>query len=116
MAWLVFRFVKWVGVALFAAGVIGAFFPASMRDRQRAVYLLATPGLILSWTAGYGLARHTEVSLGAPWISASLLLSLGTLSLLARFVERDRVAAAPWALAATLGLVGTLALMVWRPA
>ncbi|MFT4625976.1 MAG: hypothetical protein ACI8PZ_004647 [Myxococcota bacterium] len=113
--WLLFRFVKTVGVALFAAGVAGAFLPADAVDRQRAVYALATPGLVLSWTAGFGLARWTDTPLGAPWISASLLLSLVVLAVLARSVEQARETSMPWALAAGLGFVGTLALMVWRP-
>lgn len=112
---LAFRLLKHVGSALFVAGVLGALLPERLVDRQRATYWVATPGLLLSWTAGYGLVRETGVSLGATWISVSMLLSLGVLQLAVWSVERDGRRSVWSGVLAAAGILAILALMVWRP-
>lgn len=75
-AWVVLRFAKFVGVALFASGVVGSLFARDAHDRRRSAHVLATLGLIVVWVAGYGLAKAKAVSIGELWIARSLLAGL----------------------------------------
>jgi peptidoglycan/LPS O-acetylase OafA/YrhL len=105
---------KLLSVLALAAGTWGGVAPSSHEDRQRAVYGLATPAFFFTWLFGYVMMKQGGYSMGAPWISASLLTSLGSLVALSWVVERDR----PAPLAATLAVLGlgaTVALMVIRP-
>jgi hypothetical protein len=113
--WLMLRLIKFVGVALLAAGTIGGLLPRDLEDRQRAVYALATPGLLLTWLAGYGLAKATSISLGSTWISSSMLLGLVGFQLLAWAVEREGRRKAWVAIATIAALSSVFALMVVRP-
>lgn len=113
--WMALRLAKWVGLMTFSAGVAGAVLPSSWEDRQRAVYQLATPGFVLTWMAGYGLMRSTSVSMGSPWISGTLLLSLVTLQAIVWGVERPDRRRGVVAVVALGGLLGSTALMVARP-
>ena len=74
---------------------------------------LAEIGGLESATLNLALAEG-GYSVGAPWISASLLTSLLSLVALTRAVEQDRPAPISSALA-LLGLAATVALMVFRP-
>lgn len=74
--WVLWRFVKFLGIGLLAMGVVGATLLPDPIQRQRATYALGTAGFLMTWTAGYGLAKLSGTSLGVPWISLSLLLSL----------------------------------------
>ena len=112
--WLVLRFAKLVGILAFGMGIGGALF-GDAAQRQRAAYWLATPGFLLTALAGFGLAKASGVSLGAPWISGSLLLSLVALDLTVRSVEPGRPRSLPRAVGIVTALVAVLALMVWRP-
>ena len=97
-----------------AAGTLGGVAPDTHADRQRAVYGLATPAFFFTWLFGYVMMKQGGYSMGAPWISASLLTSLLSLLALTRAVEQDR--SAPIASAfAVFGLAATVALMVFRP-
>ena len=97
-----------------AAGTWGGLTPNTHADRQRAVYGLATPAFFFTWLFGYAMMRQGGYTMGAPWISASLLTSLLSLLALTRAVEQDRPAPITSAVA-VLGLVATVALMVFRP-
>lgn len=113
--WLLLRFGKLIGVLAFAMGIAVALWGGTPRVRQRAAYGLATSGFLLTALAGFGLARATGASLGAPWISASLLLSLLTLDLTVRSVEPGRAPSGLRTAGILASLAITLALMVWRP-
>lgn len=102
------RLVKFVGVALFAGGVMLATSPRAQRERLVAAWGLLPLGFGFTWVAGYGLLKATGGSLGAPWVSASMLLSLMSLHLGllgARPPQRQawRGIAARAALGATIG-------------
>ena len=97
-----------------AAGTWGGVAPNTHADRQRAVYGLATPAFFFTWLFGYVMMKQGGYSMGAPWISASLLTSLLSLLALTRAVEQDRPAPIASAFA-VFGLAATVALMVFRP-
>ncbi|MCK6525195.1 hypothetical protein L6R49_27635, partial [Myxococcota bacterium] len=72
------------------------------------------PAFFFTWLFGYAMMKAGGYSMGAPWISASLLTSLGSLLALTRVVEQDRPAPLS-SVVAVLGLAATVALMVFRP-
>ena len=113
--WLVLRFAKFVGMLVFGMGIGGALLGGETAQRQRAAYWLATPGFLLTALAGFGLVKATGASLGAPWISGSLLLSLVALELTVRSVEPGRPRSLAHGLGIIVALVAVVALMVWRP-
>lgn len=113
--WLLLRFVKMAALALLGAGIAGAFLSRDLEERRRAVYALATPGLILTWLAGFGLARETQVSLGSTWISASILVGLGLFQLVVWAVEREGRRTRWVAALAIVALLGAVGLMVAKP-
>ncbi|MEM6291276.1 MAG: DUF3817 domain-containing protein [Myxococcota bacterium] len=107
--WVLWRFVKFVSVALLASGVFGSIFGATPATRRRAGQRIATVGLFGVWLAGYALAKKTGVSIGEPWISRSLLAGLLALAGACMAGASDRVP--PWA--AALGLGGLLSGFGW---
>ena len=113
--WLVLRFTKLVGILAFAMGIGGALLGSEGPQRQRAAYWLATPGFLLTALAGFGMVKATGASLGAPWISGSLVLSLVALELTVRSVEPGRPRSTAHMVGIVGALVAVLALMVWRP-
>lgn len=113
--WLVLRFAKFVGILAFGAGIGGALLGSEGAQRQRAAYWLATPGFLLTALAGFGLVKATGASLGAPWISGSLVLSLVALDLTVRSVEPGRPRTVMHGVGIALALAAVMALMVWRP-
>ena len=112
--WLTLRFAKYLGVLALAMGAAVGFAPGAETDRQRAVYWLATPGFLLTWIAGWGMAKHYAISLGSPWISISMLASLVAMHELIRDVEPGRARSKLRAGVVVLGLVVALAAMVYR--
>ena len=96
------------------SGTLGAFASSRQRDRQAAAYWIATPGFIGTWVAGYLMAETRLISLGSPWISASMLLSLASLALMVWSVEKERrgrLLVGAIALGALIASTGT---MVWK--
>jgi FtsH-binding integral membrane protein len=88
---LLLRLAKFVGVLAFAMGIAISLAPTTDDSiRRRAAYWLATPGFLLTWLAGYGLAKMYAISLGRPWITVSMLASLIALHELVRDVEPGR--------------------------
>ena len=114
-ALLLWRFLKFVGLLAVAGATAGAFLPERLHTRQRIVYLVATPGLALTWIAGYGLLKVMGWSMGAPWVGPSILLSVGWLYVLATAVERDERRTWRWFVYAAIPLLVVLALMTFRP-
>src|SRR4051812_4306227 len=47
---------KFIGVMLLAGGTVGSFVASEPSARKRAVHGLASPGLLLTWLAGYSLS------------------------------------------------------------
>lgn len=69
---LVFKF---IGVALYAGGMAASFLSSSFVERKRAVHRVASPGLLLTWIAGFCLAEILHIRWTAPWILGGLVLS-----------------------------------------
>lgn len=84
------RFLKWIAMFLLVSGTLGAFLGGRLEDRQRAAYWMATPGFVLTWIFGYHLAEKLGISLGSPWISLTMMSSLGALAVTVWSVERER--------------------------
>lgn len=84
------RLAKFVGVLAFAMGIALALAPGTATVRQRAAHWLATPGFVLTWVTGWGMGRLQLISLGAPWISISMVASLIALYETVRAVEPGR--------------------------
>lgn len=119
--WMGLRLLKWIGLALYGAGVIGALSGETPQARVKAVHRWATLGFIALWVSGWGLARLAGISTGSAWISASMLLSLLAMQLLVWATEQlsPELAKAPgrkWAARVALLLsLGATGLMVARP-
>jgi hypothetical protein len=111
-AYRVLLVLKLLGVLLFAGGLIAAALVADLADRRRAVHGVASPGLALTWLAGYGLALLTGVPLGELWVVGGLALSLVAQLALVHSVTRGGPRSARLAVAP---LVAVLVLMVFRP-
>ena len=108
------RILKWVSLCLLGAGHLGGWLSSTHKDRQRAVFWLATPGFGGVWLAGYGLARLQGISMGSPWISNSLLLSLAALQVLVFAVEKPQRRFRLWGGLAFVLLIGTVATMTLK--
>lgn len=105
---------KYVGVLAFAMGVALALAPGHARVRQRAAHWLATPGFVLTWIAGWGMAREAAIPLAQPWITISMAASLVALHEAIRAVEPGRESSRARASLALLALFVALAAMVVR--
>ena len=70
---------------------------------------------MLTALAGFGMVKATGVSMGAPWISGSLVSSLVALDLTIRSVEPGRTRSVVRELGIVVALAAVIALMVWRP-
>lgn len=112
--WMTLRLAKFLGVIAFAMGIALALGNGPARARQRAAYWIATPGFVVTWIAGWGMAKMYAISLGAPWISVSMVASLIALHEAVRAVEPGRERS-PWRVALTIiALVVAVASMVIR--
>jgi len=112
---LLFRFLKYTALLMLAAATAGAFLPEREATRQRAVYGLGTVGLALTWMAGFGQLRHGGFSMGAPWITGPVLLSIAWFHTLVWSVESPERRRPVWAAVASGLLLAALALMIVRP-
>ncbi|KIG18728.1 hypothetical protein DB30_07743 [Enhygromyxa salina] len=88
--WIALRLAKFVGVIAFAMGIAIVIAPGADKVRQRAAHWLATPGFVLTWVSGWGMARAHSISLGTPWVSISMVASLVALHETVRAVEPGR--------------------------
>ena len=75
-ALIAFRIIKLLAVAALAAGSLGAGFAAEQRDRLAAAFWVATPAFLVTWIAGFAMAKAGGHSLGAPWIALAMATSL----------------------------------------
>ena len=106
--------VKFVGVVLYGGGLIGALVATNSVERKRAVHAIASPGLVVTWTAGYFLTLQLNVALTEPWIVGGLSLSLvSQLALVFMATREQRTGMGAWLAAVTFFLV--LVLMIFRP-
>lgn len=120
--WLVLRLAKFVAVIAFAMGIAlalaatddPALRAANQRVRQRAAYWLATPGFIVTWIAGWGMAKQYAISLGKPWITISMVASLVALHETIRDVEPGRPRSKARTAVIVVALLLSLASMVIR--
>ena len=104
---------KFLGVALLAGGTIASFVAHAPAERRLAVHGVASPGLLLTWVAGYLLSLTLGVGLHELWTAGGLALSFAAQLALLGSVNRERSVAAVVAVSAPLFL--TLLLMVFRP-
>jgi hypothetical protein len=109
------RLAKLVGVLAFAMGIAVSLAPSTEDAvRRRAAYWLATPGFLVTWIAGWGMAKMYAISLGRPWISVSMLASLIALHEVIRDVEPGRPRSRVRTTVILLALLVSLASMVIR--
>jgi hypothetical protein len=105
---------KFIGVVLFAGGLVASALGGTLAERRRAVHKVASPGLLLIWISGYFLADRLFIPISEAWIVGGFALSLLAQLGLAGSVAREPWRKAPFALAAG-SLLLVLALMVFRP-
>lgn len=111
--WTILRLGKFLGVAVFSAGVGIAALAPDRALRSYAAWTLAPAGFLLTWLAGYGLLKATGRSMGESWVTLSILGSLlalhGTQLCARTDVPARWRAAVTWA-----GLGASIAAMVGR--
>lgn len=114
-ALLFLRFVKLLAVLALAAGTAGAFVPRALEDRRRFAYLLAAPGLAVTWGAGLAMASGSGVSPIAPWIAGAAIASTVGINVVLWAVGRE--GRRSWAAGgiSIASIVVAMALMVWKP-
>ncbi|RKH66229.1 hypothetical protein [Corallococcus aberystwythensis] len=105
---------KFVGVVLYGGGLVGALAATGSRERKRAVHAIASPGLVVTWTAGYLLTLQFNLALTEAWILGGLALSLVSQLALVSMASRER-RTVPGALLAAVSFFGVLVLMIFRP-
>lgn len=105
---------KFVGVMLFAGGYVAAFVASEPSERRRAVHDVASPGLGLTWLAGFLLTLQLGIAWNELWILGGFLFSLIVQLTLVYSVERARRTRGVAALAGAALFVVVL-LMVLRP-
>ena len=114
-AWWALRLVTWAGFAAWSAGAIGAVGEGPLATRRQWVYRWATPGFVLLWVAGWGLARASGVSLGAPWITVAMVASLLQLQGMVWAVAREGRGAGWVRVAVGVLFAATVLAMTLRP-
>lgn len=114
-ALLVYRFLKFIAVAAFFAGIVGTFSATDRETRRRWADRHAAPGFVLTWILGTVLATTRGDSLVSSWIVGAVITS--SIAIWATLAQAHLVVDKSRALSMTgsLGFVATLALMVFRP-
>ncbi|AUX48399.1 hypothetical protein SOCE26_099330 [Sorangium cellulosum] len=113
-AYQILLLIKFVGVILYSGGLIGSFVATALVDRKRAVHAVASPGLVVTWIAGYLLTTQLQVPLTELWIVAAIPLSLVSQLALVHSVSRDRRTTGAF-VSAFAPLFMVLLMMVFRP-
>lgn len=116
LSWLlVLRFVKFVAVAAFFAGITGTFTSGDRDARRRWADRHAAPGFVLTWVVGLAMASSRGDALMSHWIVGAVFASMfavwATLAQAHLRTEKSRALS----MTAMLGFVTSLALMVFRP-
>ncbi len=106
--------IKFIGVVLFAGGMMASFVATGLPERKLAVHRIASPGLLLTWLGGAGAAELTAVPLTEAWIVGGVVFSFLSMSGLVISVSRE-MKSPGWVLFATVPLLIVLVLMVSRP-
>lgn len=82
MTWIVWRWLKFVALAIFASGLWSSACAQDRGARLTAAHWTTTAGLVLSWIAGYALMKTSGRGF-EPWVlqamGASLVASTGAL-------------------------------------
>ena len=114
-ALLVYRFLKFIAVAAFFAGIVGTFSATYRETRRRWADRHAAPGFVLTWILGTVLATTRGDSLVSRWIVGAVIAS--SIAIWATLAQAHLVSDKSRALsmAGSLGFVVALALMVFRP-
>lgn len=112
MAILAWRIAKYLGFALFAAGLFDAVRLPQADERQKAVAQRVVPGFVLLCIGGYGLMKTLGYGLGDAWIFRSFVAGAAAVSGAVASAEggwsrRPGAAAALGALGAAIGLMVT---------
>lgn len=111
-AWIAWRFLKWIAIAVFTAGLGLSVLPQSPRTRRLGAFAIATPGLLGVWITGYGLMKNTGAELGDPFVQYTLFAGLIALfGAVLGAVLRHR---APGLALTTGGLLAAIGLMTAR--
>ncbi|WP_438034165.1 hypothetical protein [Sorangium sp. So ce204] len=63
---------------------------ASLVDRERATHAAASPGLVVTWIAGYLLTALLQLPMTELWIAAAIPLSRASLLAFVHGAARDR--------------------------
>lgn len=76
MALLYWKFFKFLGISLFAAGLFSAFVSQTAKRRAFAGHWLSSLGLLSVWLTGYGMMKLLKHPMSTIWIVVPLLASL----------------------------------------
>ena len=112
--YLALKFAKLVAVALLLGAAVGALVVDGLEQRRKLVYRIAGPALAATWSAGFGLAWVTQVSIASWWVLAAMVLSLLAVQALLYVAGRDGRRNVWSALLVVAPLVGCIAIMVYR--
>ena len=105
---------KFLGVMVYAGGLIAGFVATSRQERRRAAHFIASPALIVTWCTGYALAWLGGFGLFELWILSALLLSFASNLSLVHSVVRGRRTHLSFA-ASAIPLAIAVIVMVVRP-
>jgi hypothetical protein len=106
--------VKFFGVMGFAGGTAGAWLASSLVDRKRAVHVVASPSLLVTWCCGFALLALSGLPMFELWVIGGWVLSMvSNMALVVAVAKEQRTLGAfVWT---TLPLLGVVALMVVKP-
>jgi hypothetical protein len=111
----IFLLFKFIGVMLYGGGVVARIVSTEPAAQKRVVHSVASPGLLLTWIAGYLLSLEVHVPLTELWVLGGLGLSLASQIALVRSVSRHSASPRLHTWLAALLLLSVLALMIFRP-
>lgn len=89
MSYLLLLLFKFLGICLFAGGLIANFVSSTLADRKKAVHRVASPGLLLIWITGTLLCYQLNIPLTELWIVAGFAFSLVSQLALVHSVAKD---------------------------
>ena len=111
---LTLRFAKFLAVALFVAGLAGAFTGETVARRKLAVAAVLAPGFLLTWTFGFALAIATRSPLLTPFVIYTLLASFISLQAALFYGLAEGRSRAKALTVCALGLTASFFFMVFR--
>ncbi len=111
----VLRLIKHLAAMALMAGVVGAFLPRALEDRQRAAYFVAGPAWGVAVAVGFLLTFARHVSLLSPWVLSSLVLAIVDIQFVLFAVGKEGRRTPLLATLAIGTLVVIVALMIYQP-